>query len=138
MINRPSEVAAAMFAKDTASQALGMEIVDVSEGRATVRMTVRPDMVNGLEVCHGGIIFSLADSAMAFSSNSFNRRAIATHADIDWVSPGRLGATLTATAVQRHQRGRNAITDVVVEDEAGEVIAQFRGRTRQIDGQHLP
>lgn len=133
----PRQVADAMYAKDRASQAMGMEIVEVDDGRAVVSMTVGPDMVNGLNVCHGGLIFSLADSAMAFSSNSSNRYAIATNAEIDWINPGRLGATLTATAVQRHLRGRNAITDVVVEDETGEIIAMFRGRTRQIDGHHL-
>lgn len=126
-----------MFSRDQASQSLGMTIVEMGEGRAVVTMAVRPDMVNGLDVCHGGLIFSLADSAMAFSSNSFNRYAVATNAEIDWINPGRVGTTLTATATQRHQRGRNAITDVVVEDDTGEIIAMFRGRTRQIDGHHL-
>ncbi len=133
----PEDVIDVMFGNDSASKSLGMEVVAVGLGTATVRMTVTADMVNGLDVCHGGLIFSLADSAMAFSSNAANRYAIATHGEIDWVSPGRLGAVLTATAVQRHQRGRNAITDVVVEDDQGEVVAHFRGRTRQIDGQHL-
>jgi acyl-CoA thioesterase len=127
-----------MYANDRASEALGMEIVEVGHGRAVVQMVVRPDMVNGLDVCHGGLIFSLADSAMAFSSNSSNRYAIATHAEVDWVNPGRLGATLTATAVEQYQRGRSAVTDAVVTDETGETIALFRGRTRLIDGQHLP
>ena len=134
----PKDVAAAMYANDRASEALGMEIVEVGHGRAVVRMVVRPDMVNGLNVCHGGLIFSLADSAMAFSSNSSNRYAIATNAEVDWVNPGRLGATLTATAVEQYQRGRSAVTDAVVTDETGETIALFRGRTRLIDGQHLP
>lgn len=138
MTERARQAADAMYRNDQASQSLGMEIVEVTEGRAVVTMVVRPDMVNGLEICHGGLIFALADSAMAFSSNSFNRFAIATHADIDWINPGRLGATLTATATQRHQRGRNAVTDAVVEDENGEVIAHFRGRTRQIEGTHIP
>ncbi len=126
-----------MYANDAASQALGMEIVEVGEGRAVLSMTVRPDMVNGLDVCHGGLIFSLADSAMAFSSNSSNRYALATQAEIDWVRPARLGAVLTATAVQQHQRGRTAITDVAVTDGQGELVALFRGRTRQVDGHHV-
>ncbi|MGH1487896.1 MAG: hydroxyphenylacetyl-CoA thioesterase PaaI [Acidimicrobiales bacterium] len=130
-------VADAMFANDAASRSLGIEIVDVGYGTATLTMTVRPDMVNGLDVCHGGFIFTLADSAMAFSSNSFNTYAIATHAEVDWVNPGRLGAVLTAAATQRYQRGRNAITDAVITDDAGEVVAHFRGRTRQVKGQHL-
>ncbi len=137
MTHSPRDVADAMFLNDRASQALGMEIVEVTEGRAVVTMKVRPDMVNGLDVCHGGLIFSLADSAMAFSSNSSNQFAIATNAEIDWINPGKLGTTLTATATEQHLRGRNAITDAVVTDDSGEVIALFRGRTRHIDGQHL-
>jgi acyl-CoA thioesterase len=134
----PRAVADVMFANDAASQAMGMEIVDVTSQTAVVRMTVRADMVNGLDVCHGGIIFSLADSAMAFLSNGGNQYAIASHGEIDWISPGRLGSVLTATATRRHTRGRNTITDAVVTDEHGEVVAHFRGRTRLIDGQHLP
>lgn len=133
----PKDVAAAMFSNDAASKALGMEILEAGHGRAVVQMQVRSDMVNGLNVCHGGLIFSLADSAMAFSSNSTNQYAIATNAEVDWVSPGKLGATLTATAVEQFSKGRNAVTDVVVTDEAGSTIALFRGRTRLIEGQHL-
>ncbi|MEM9655978.1 MAG: hotdog fold thioesterase, partial [Actinomycetota bacterium] len=133
----PADVAAEMYRNDAASQALGMEIVSIETGRAVVRMVVGPDMVNGLNVCHGGLIFSLADSAMAFLSNAGNRYAIATNAEIDWVNPGRLGATLTATAEERFARGRLAVADAVVTDETGTTIALFRGRTRLIDGQHL-
>lgn len=128
----------AMYADDAASKGLGMEIVDVGYGRATVTMTIRDDMVNGLDICHGGIIFALADSAMAFATNSYNQFAVATMAEIDWVRPGYKGAVLTAAAEERHKRGRNAITDVVVTDDSGQTIALFRGRTRQIEGRHLP
>ncbi len=114
-----------------------MEIVEADLGRAVLTMTVGPEMINGLDVCHGGFIFTLADSAMAFATNASNRYALATSAEIDWVSPGRLGSVLTATATQRHQRGRSGITDVVVTDESGEVIALMRGRTRQVDGTHI-
>lgn len=137
-IHRPDDVAAAMFDNDAASQALGMEIISVDTDQAVVQMVVRPDMVNGLNVCHGGLIFALADSAMAFLTNSSNQYAIAAHAEIDWVNPGRLGATLTATAVTRHARGRSAVTDAEVTDDQGAIVALFRGRTRLIDGQHLP
>jgi acyl-CoA thioesterase len=131
MQHDPTTVAQAMWAGDRTSHALGVELVEVSEGRAVLRMVVRPDMVNGLDVCHGGVIFTLADSAMAYSSNSFDRRAFATAAEIDWVAPGRVGSSLTATAVQRHQRGKAAITDVEVVDEEGLTVALFRGRTLQ-------
>ena len=137
MEHSPRDVTEAIFAKDKASQLLGMTVVEVSEGHAVVTMTIGPEMLNGLGVCHGGFIFSLADSAMAFSSNASNRYALATNAEIDWVRPGQLGSTLTATATERHHKGRNGITDVVVTDENGEAIALFRGRTRQVDGKHL-
>ena len=134
----PTEVAEAMYQRDAASQALGVRLIEVSLGRAVVTMTVRADMVNGLDVCHGGLIFALADTAMAFASNSFNERAVAVHADIDWLNPARVGAVLTATAEQQIRRGRTAINDVTVIDETNTVIAVFRGRTRAIGGSHVP
>jgi len=115
-----------------------MEITEVDYGRAVVTMTVRGDMVNGLDICHGGLIFSLADSAMAFATNSYNDYAVATNAEIDWVAPARRGDVLTATATERHRVGRNAITDVIVANAEGAVVAHFRGRTRQVKGQHIP
>ncbi|MEM7275610.1 MAG: hydroxyphenylacetyl-CoA thioesterase PaaI [Actinomycetota bacterium] len=132
-----AEVVDTMFGRDRASQGLGMQVVESGLGRAVVTMIVRPDMVNGLDVCHGGLIFSLADSAMAFSTNDEDRAAVATNASIDWISPGRLGSTLTATAVEKHRYGRNAVTDVTVVDETGQLIALFRGKTRQVDGRPL-
>lgn len=137
MEHDPSDIAAAMWAEDQASQALGMELADVGPGRAVLRMTVREDMVNGLGVGHGGLVFTLADSAMAFASNSFNHRAVATQAEIDWLAPVRAGMILTATATQRHQGGKAAINDVEVCAEDGQLVAMFRGRTLQIGGQHL-
>ena len=132
------DAAYTMYADDAASKGLGMEITEIDYGRAVVTMTVRDDMVNGLDICHGGLVFALADSAMAFATNSYNRHAVATNAEIDWVAPARRGDVLTATATERHRAGRNAITDVVVATDAGEVVAHFRGRTRRIDGQHVP
>jgi len=132
------DAANSMYADDAASKMLGMEIVDIDYGRAAVTMTVRTDMVNGLDICHGGLIFTLADTAMAFATNSYNNYAVATNAEIDWVAPGRTGDVLTATATERHRAGRNAITDVVVTNQAGELVAHFRGRTRQVNGHHIP
>lgn len=127
-----------MYADDAASKGLGMEISEIDYGRAVVTMTVRDDMVNGLDICHGGLIFALADSAMAFATNSYNHYAVATNAEIDWVAPASRGDVLTAIATERHRAGRNAITDVVVTNAEGDVVAHFRGRTRQVKGQHLP
>ena len=133
----PAEIASAMWADDRASRALGMELVEVGRGRAVLRMPVRDDMVNGLGVGHGGLVFALADSAMAFSSNSSNDRAVATQAEIDWLAPVRTGMVLTATAHQRHRGGKAALTDVEVVDDEGNLVAMFRGRTLRIGGRHL-
>jgi acyl-CoA thioesterase len=126
-------VAAAMWAEDSASQALGMRIVDVGAGRATLTMTVLADMTNGHDICHGGFMFSLADSAFAFACNSHNHRAVAQACDIVFVTPVRLGDELVATAIERLRNGRNGICDVTVR-RGEEVVAEFRGRSRLING----
>ena len=99
--------AAAMWAGDRASQALGMEIVEVGPGRAVLRMTVRDDMVNGHAIGHGGLTFTLADSAFAFACNSYDRRTVAAGAEIRFLAPTRLGDVLVATAVERSREGRH-------------------------------
>lgn len=129
----PEHTVDSMFAADAASQHLGISIEESGDGFAVVSMTVTPDMVNGLGIGHGGLIFTLADSAMAFATNGGGRPAVAVHAEIDWFRPARLGSRLTATAKQVNKRGRSAMTDVSVTDEHGVVIAEFRGRTRVVD-----
>ncbi|MGN6686856.1 MAG: hydroxyphenylacetyl-CoA thioesterase PaaI [Actinomycetales bacterium] len=129
--------AEAMWDGDAASKALGMSLDAVTPGGAQLRMTVRPDMLNGVGTCHGGIVFSLADSAFAFACNSGNEVTVAAGCDISFLLPARLGDVLVATAVQRHRSGRNGITDVTVRREAdGQVVAEFRGRSRTLGG-HL-
>jgi acyl-CoA thioesterase len=125
--------AAAMWAGDRASQALGMEIVEVGPGRAVLRMTVREDMVNGHAIGHGGLTFTLADSAFAFACNSYDRRTVAAGADIRFRAPTRLGDVLVATATER---SRDAVTGVYdVEVVSGEtVVASFVGRSHEIGG----
>ena len=122
-----------MWAEDSASRALGMRITEVGAGRATLSMTVRADMTNGHGICHGGFMFSLADSAFAFACNSHNHRAVAQACDIVFVAPVRLGDELVATAVERLRNGRNGICDVTVR-RGDEVVAEFRGRSRLING----
>ncbi|MEZ5340331.1 MAG: hydroxyphenylacetyl-CoA thioesterase PaaI [Acidimicrobiales bacterium] len=125
--------AAAMFANDDASKLIGITIDDVGPSSATVSMVVRADMTNGLDVCHGGYLFTLADTAMAFASNSRNNVAFATGATVDFIAPGKRGATLSAVAVETNLSGRNAIYDVTVTDTAdGTTIALFHGRTRDV------
>ena len=126
--------AAAMWADDKASPSLGMEIVAVGPGTAVLAMTVRDSMVNGLDVCHGGLIFTLADSACAFASNSYNKRALLQSGQIALLAPARLGMRLIAKASERHRAERSGIYDVTVAAETGETIAEFRGHVRVVPG----
>ena len=104
-------VAEAMWSRDRAAQALGMRIDSVAPGRATLSMPVRSDMVNGHHICHGGLIFSLADTAFAYACNAYNLNTVASGCNIDFVAPGKEGDTLQATAVERPTpRGSNPIT----------------------------
>jgi acyl-CoA thioesterase len=125
--------AEAMWAGDAASQALGMRIVDVAPGAATLEMTVRDDMVNGHGIGHGGFTFSLADSAFAFACNSYNRRTVAHSCEIAYLAPTSLGDVLTASAVERSREGRDGVYDVVVRNGKG-VVAEFVGRSKEIRG----
>ena len=130
-------VAAAMWADDAASSGLGMRLVSVAAGRAVLEMPVRADMVNGHGIAHGGFVFTLADSAFAFACNSRNQRTVAQACDIVFVTPARLGDILVAEAVERASYGRNGIYDVTVRRGDNELIAEFRGRSRQINGSFL-
>lgn len=127
----------AMWADDDASKGLGMEIVEIGPGFATLTMTVRPDMVNGQRIAHGGFIFTLADSAFAFACNSHNDRVVAAQGQITFIRPGKLGDRLIAEAREVIRGGRSGIYDVRV--TVGEiVIAEFRGHSRVIPGTWLP
>jgi acyl-CoA thioesterase len=138
MTRDPAELAQAsadaMLAEDQASRALGMSIDRVSPGLAVLSMSVVPSMVNGHGLCHGGYIFMLADSAMAFASSSRGQRTVAQHCQISYIAPGRLGMRLVAEARERHRAERSGIYDVTVKSEAGETIAEFRGQIRSIPG----
>ncbi|MGE0416712.1 MAG: hydroxyphenylacetyl-CoA thioesterase PaaI [Acetobacteraceae bacterium] len=122
--------AEAMWRDDQASQGLGFVLDLVAPGRARMSMVVRPDMVNGHGICHGGFIFTLADSAFAFACNSHGERAVAQHNAITFVRPGRLGETLTADAEERVVSGRSGIYDVRVIGGDGTVVAEMRGHSR--------
>ena len=121
----------ALWADDAASHGLGMTLDHVGAGSSRLSMTVRPDMVNGLGLCHGGFIVTLADSAMAFASNAYGDRAVAQHITITYIRPGKPGEILTATATERSKQGRSGIYDVSVTGSSdGSVVAEFRGHTR--------
>jgi acyl-CoA thioesterase len=126
--------AEAMWADDKASQGLGMEVIDVRSGYARLAMTVTERMLNGHGTCHGGFIFTLADSAFAFACNSHGSVAVAQHCTVTYVAPGRLGMRLTAEAQERQRSDRSGIYDVTVRDEAGTIIAEFRGHSRTLPG----
>ena len=121
-----------MLADDRASRALGMKVDIPAQGRSVVTMTVRSDMVNGHDICHGGFIFTLADSAFAFACNGYNQVTVAAGAAIDFVRPGRLGDELTATAVESHRGRRSGLYDVTVTNQAGKLIARFHGRSATV------
>jgi acyl-CoA thioesterase len=124
-----------MWADDPASQGLGMRLVDVRPGAATLTMTVREDMVNGHGIGHGGFTFSLADSAFAFACNTYNRRTVARACEITYQAPTRLGDTLVAVATERVREGRDGIYDVTVHDRSdGHLVAAFVGRSREVRG----
>ena len=129
--------AAAMWAEDSASRDLGMRIVHIAPGEARLEMPVRPSMANGHGMCHGGYVFTLADSAFAFACNSRNQRMVAQQGAVTFIAPAQVGDTLTAHAREVHLRGRGGIYDVAVTNQAGERIAEFRGHCRSIPGSLL-
>ena len=134
----PQQVAEAvrdhMFAGDRASQALGLTVAAIAPGLATLRMTVREDMLNGHRICHGGLITTLADSAFAFACNSFNELTVASSLSVDLVAPAREGDVLTAQATPLNQAGRTGVYDMVVTNQRGERVAFVRGRSYTMKG----
>jgi len=123
-----------MFANDRASKALGMRIVEVGPGRSVLEMAVRDSMVNGHDLCHGGLIATLADSAFAFACNSYNELTVAAGFSIDILAPGKLGDVLTASCAEVSKSGRTGVYDAVVTNQRGERVAVFRGRSYTMKG----
>lgn len=127
-----------MWADDSASKGLGIELVSVGPGQAVVAMTVTDVMVNGHNTCHGGFIFTLADSAFAYASNTYNQRTVAQHCAVTFVKSANLGDRLVARGVERQRFGRSGIYDITVTRDDGALIAEFRGHSRTIAGHLLP
>ncbi len=125
----------AMWSRDAAAQALGMERVEVTPGHATLRMRVRPDMVNGHHICHGGLIFTLADTAFAYACNSYNLNTVASACHIDFLAPGKESDLLEAVAVERSVSGRTGVYDVTISVVGGKTVALFRGKSYRIKGE---
>ena len=128
-------VTQAMWSRDRATQGLGMQIQSVKPGYALIRMVVRGDMVNGHHICHGGFIFTLADSAFAFSCNSYNQNTVASGCSIDFLAPAREGDVLEAEAVERSLSGRTGVYDITVRTLGGKTVALFRGKSYRIKGE---
>ncbi len=130
--------AQAMWNDDSASQRLGMVLDHIAPGQAALSMTITDAMSNGHGNCHGGYIFTLADSAFAFACNSYNQMAVAQHCSITYLIPGRIGDRLTATAREVSRRGRSGLYDIRITNQDGAHVAEFRGHSRTVKGTHLP
>jgi acyl-CoA thioesterase len=130
--------ARAMWNGDSASQRLNMRLDHIAPGAATLSMEITGAMSNGHGNCHGGYIFTLADSAFAFACNSYNQIAVAQHCSVTYLIPGRIGDRLTAAATEVSRRGRSGIYDIRVTNQNGEHVAEFRGHSRTVKGTHLP
>lgn len=124
----------AMHANDKAAQMLDMAIVEVRPGYAHLEMTVRKDMLNGHDICHGGMIFTLADTAFAHSCNTYNKVTVASGCTIDFAAPAFEGDRLRAIAEERHRKGRTGVYDITVYNQNNEALAFFRGKSHQISG----
>ena len=128
------QAAEAMWSRDRAAQTLGMSRVSIAPGQATLQMVVRPDMTNGHHICHGGLIFTLADTAFAYACNSYNQTTVASGCNIDFLAPAREGDTLEAVAIERSAAGRTGVYDVDVRVVGGGAVALFRGKSYRIKG----
>ena len=127
-----------MYARDNAAQALGITLLDIRQGYARMSMAVRDDMLNGHATCHGGFIFTLADTAFAYACNSSNQATVAQHCAISFLAAPRVGDVLTATAQERQRGRRTGFTDIDVADQSGRLVAVFRGHSYQVNGTIVP
>ena len=134
---RAERSSAAMLKDDHTTKGMGMSVETVGPGMATLSMVVRKDHLNGHGSCHGGAIFTLADSAFAFACNSHNMVTVAQHCSVTFLAPGREGERLTATAREVTLAGRSGIYDVTVSRDDGVAIAEFRGLSRTVSGTHF-
>ena len=134
-----ARVGEAMFADDRASrETMGMQLVSCNPGRAVMRMAIDERHLNGHRICHGGFIFTLADSTFAFACNSHNKATVAAGCSIEFLKPGHLGDVLTCEGVEQVLQGRHGVYDMKVTNQRGEVVAVFRGKSAQIQGHVVP
>lgn len=131
-------VGAALYERDYCAQALGIRLESIAPGTAQMSMPVRPDMANGHDICHGGMIFTLADTAFAYACNAGNQVTVASGASIQFMEPARSGETLVASCRRVHERGRSGVYDTEVRAGDGRLIALFRGQSRRLEGSVVP
>jgi len=130
--------AQAMYEADACARALGIEILEVRAGYARLSMAVRPEFLNGHQICHGGLIFTLSDTAFAYACNSYNVNTVAAGCSIEFLRPVQPDEVLIAEAVEQILSGRNGVYDIAVTNRAGETVALFRGKSAQIRGNVIP
>lgn len=130
--------AASMYDTDRCSKWLGMTLEEIRPGYARMRMPVRPEFLNGLGICHGGLMFTLADSTFAFACNSYNIPAVAAGCSIEFLAPVEGDDVLTAEAVEQALNGRHGVYDIRLTNQAGKVVAVFRGKSAQLKGTIVP
>lgn len=130
--------AQSMYEADACTRALGIEILEVRPGYARLQMNVRPDFLNGHDICHGGLIFTLADSTFAFACNSYNITTVAAGCSIEFLRAVKGGDRLTAEGIEQTLNGRTGIYDIRVTNREGETVAMFRGKSAQIKGTVIP
>ncbi|WP_310315579.1 hydroxyphenylacetyl-CoA thioesterase PaaI [Hydrogenophaga palleronii] len=137
--DRATRVGETMFSADVAArETMGIELVSVAPGRAVMRMAVQPLHLNGHQICHGGFIFTLADTTFAYACNSYNKNAVAAGCSIEFLKPGHQGDVLTCEGLEQTLQGRHGIYDMKVTNQKGEVVAMFRGKSAQIPGHVFP
>lgn len=129
------QTAEAMYSRDAASKLIGLSLIDIGPGYSQLTMRVRPDMVNGHHICHGGYLFTLADSAFAYACNSYNRNTVASACHIDFLAPAREGEILEARCEERSLSGRTGVYDTTIRNPHGKVVALFRGKSYRIAGE---
>ena len=138
-LDRARKVGETMFAVDTASRlTMGMELLTCEPGRAVLRMPIKAMHLNGHQICHGGFIFTLADTTFAFACNSHNKNAVAAGCSIEFLKPVHQGDVLTCEGREQILSGRHGIYDMKVQNQHGEVVALFRGKSAQIAGTVFP
>jgi acyl-CoA thioesterase len=131
------EVGRRMFEKDRAAQVNGMQVAAIAPGAASITMTVRAEHLNGFDICHGGLITTLADTAFAYACNAYNELTVASGLSVDFVAPGKLGDVLTAVGTELSRSGRTGVYDVVVSNQHGERVALFRGKSYRLNGRQV-